>query len=68
MSSEAFIVDAVRTPRGRIGGALAGVRPDDLLAGVVRRDCLRTLRGDVRRDLDVYLRRRPGGGGTSRAA
>jgi len=36
MSSEAFIVDAVRTPLGRIGGALAGVRPDDLLAGVVR--------------------------------
>jgi len=36
MSSEAFIVDAVRTPLGRIGGALAGVRPDDLLAGIVR--------------------------------
>jgi acetyl-CoA acyltransferase len=36
MSSEAFIVDAVRTPLGRIGGALAGVRPDDLLAGAIR--------------------------------
>jgi acetyl-CoA acetyltransferase family protein len=36
MSSEAFIVDSVRTPLGRIGGALAGVRPDDLLAGAVR--------------------------------
>jgi acetyl-CoA acetyltransferase family protein len=36
MSTEAFIVDAVRTPLGRIGGALAGVRPDDLLAGAVR--------------------------------
>jgi acetyl-CoA acetyltransferase family protein len=36
MSSEAFIVDAVRTPLGRLGGALAGVRPDDLLAGAVR--------------------------------
>jgi acetyl-CoA acyltransferase len=36
MTNEAFIVDAVRTPLGRIGGALAGVRPDDLLAGVVR--------------------------------
>ncbi|HZX55511.1 MAG TPA: thiolase family protein [Ilumatobacteraceae bacterium] len=36
MSNEAFIVDAVRTPLGRIGGALAGVRPDDLLAGIVR--------------------------------
>ncbi|MEY2444579.1 MAG: hypothetical protein QOE00_1159, partial [Ilumatobacteraceae bacterium] len=36
MSTEAFIVDAVRTPLGRIGGALAGVRADDLLAGAVR--------------------------------
>ena len=36
MSSEAFIIDAVRTPLGRIGGTLAGVRPDDLLAGAVR--------------------------------
>jgi 3-oxoadipyl-CoA thiolase len=29
---EAFICDAVRTPIGRYGGALAGVRPDDLAA------------------------------------
>jgi len=36
MTNEAFLVDAVRTPLGRIGGALAGIRPDDLLAGVVR--------------------------------
>jgi acetyl-CoA acetyltransferase family protein len=36
MTNEAFIVDAARTPLGRIGGALAGVRPDDLLAGAVR--------------------------------
>ena len=33
--TESFIVDAVRTPIGRIGGALAGVRPDDLLAGAL---------------------------------
>ena len=33
---EAWIVDAVRTPFGRYGGALAGVRPDDLAAIVVR--------------------------------
>ncbi|WP_433442971.1 thiolase family protein [Nonomuraea sp. CA-141351] len=31
-----YIVDAVRTPFGRHGGALAGVRPDDLAAHVVR--------------------------------
>ena len=30
--TDAFICDAVRTPIGRYGGALAGVRPDDLLA------------------------------------
>ena len=30
--AEAWIVDAVRTPIGRVGGKLAGVRPDDLAA------------------------------------
>src|SRR3712207_7526822 len=34
--SAAFVVDAVRTPFGRYGGALAGVRPDDLAAVAVR--------------------------------
>ncbi len=33
---EAWIVDAVRTPIGRYGGALSTVRPDDLAAAVVR--------------------------------
>jgi acetyl-CoA acetyltransferase len=33
---EAWIVDAVRTPVGRYGGALATVRPDDLAAIVIR--------------------------------
>ena len=33
---EAWIVDAVRTPFGRYGGALAAVRPDDLAALVLR--------------------------------
>jgi 3-oxoadipyl-CoA thiolase len=33
---EAWIVDAVRTPIGRYGGALATVRPDDLAAVVIR--------------------------------
>jgi acetyl-CoA acetyltransferase family protein len=36
VSGEAFILDAVRTPFGRAGGALAGVRPDDLAAHAVR--------------------------------
>jgi len=33
---EAWIVEAVRTPIGRYGGALASVRPDDLAAIVLR--------------------------------
>jgi acetyl-CoA acetyltransferase family protein len=32
---EVFVIDAVRTPIGKIGGALAGVRPDDLAGGVI---------------------------------
>jgi acetyl-CoA acetyltransferase family protein len=33
---EVFLVDGCRTPTGRYGGALAGVRADDLAATVVR--------------------------------
>jgi hypothetical protein len=33
---EAFLIGGVRTPQGKYGGALAGVRPDDLAAQVVR--------------------------------
>jgi 3-oxoadipyl-CoA thiolase len=33
---DAYIVSAVRTPVGRYGGALAAVRPDDLLALAIR--------------------------------
>src|SRR2546429_3301825 len=33
---EGWIVDAVRTPVGRYGGALAAVRPDDLAAIVIK--------------------------------
>ncbi|HEY1866903.1 MAG TPA: acetyl-CoA C-acyltransferase, partial [Candidatus Cybelea sp.] len=36
MSREVWVIDAVRTPIGRYGGRLAGVRPDDLAAVVVR--------------------------------
>ena len=34
--STAYLVDGVRTPIGRYGGALAAVRPDDLAAHVLR--------------------------------
>ena len=40
--SEAYLVDGARTPVGRYGGALAGVRPDDLAALVVREAVRRT--------------------------
>src|SRR5579872_2103020 len=36
MSREVVVVDAVRTPIGRYGGALAEVRPDDLAAVVLK--------------------------------
>lgn len=36
MTREVWIIDAVRTPIGRHGGALASVRPDDLAATAVR--------------------------------
>ena len=31
-----YIIDAVRTPIGRYGGSLSGIRPDDLLAIVIK--------------------------------
>ncbi|WP_432491581.1 3-oxoadipyl-CoA thiolase [Kineococcus auxinigenes] len=36
MTGTAYLVDGVRTPVGRYGGALASVRPDDLAAHVLR--------------------------------
>jgi 3-oxoadipyl-CoA thiolase len=33
---ECFVIDALRTPIGKYGGALSSVRPDDLLANLIR--------------------------------
>ncbi len=41
-TTASYIYDAVRTPFGRAGGALAGVRPDDLAAVVMRATIERT--------------------------
>jgi 3-oxoadipyl-CoA thiolase len=51
---EAVIVEAVRTPVGRHGGALAAVRPDDLAALVIKEV---TARSGIDLDLieDVYI-------------
>ncbi|HEY0356120.1 MAG TPA: 3-oxoadipyl-CoA thiolase, partial [Flavisolibacter sp.] len=34
--NQVYIIDAIRTPIGKYGGALSSVRPDDLLAHVIR--------------------------------
>jgi 3-oxoadipyl-CoA thiolase len=34
--TDAYVIDAVRTPMGRFGGALSAIRPDDLAAHVIR--------------------------------
>jgi 3-oxoadipyl-CoA thiolase len=54
MSREVWIIDAVRTPIGRYGGQLAGVRPDDLAAHVLRALVERTGIAPESID-DVYL-------------
>jgi acetyl-CoA C-acetyltransferase len=33
---DAYIIDAVRTPIGKYGGALSTIRPDDMLANVIK--------------------------------
>ena len=31
-----YVIDAIRTPVGKYGGALSSVRPDDLLATIIK--------------------------------
>ncbi|MFD7661915.1 thiolase family protein [Streptomyces sp. NPDC059788] len=52
---DVYIVDAVRTPVGKYGGALAGTRPDDLAAHVVRTLVERTPDLDPARIDDVVF-------------
>ncbi|WP_149179694.1 thiolase family protein [Streptomyces sp. TRM49041] len=52
---DVYIVDAVRTPIGKFGGALSSVRPDDLAAHVVRSLVDRTPALDPARIDDVYF-------------
>jgi acetyl-CoA acyltransferase len=53
--NDVYIVDAVRTPFGKYGGALSGVRPDDLAAHVVRALVGRTPQLDPARIDDVFF-------------
>ena len=55
---DVFVVDAVRTPIGWFWGALAGVRPDDLAAEVIRGLLARNPSLDPARVDEVYLLRR----------
>ncbi|MFC4585749.1 thiolase family protein [Sphaerisporangium corydalis] len=64
--TEVYIVDAVRTPFGRYGGALSGVRPDDLAAHVVRALVERTPLLDPARIDDVFLGNANGAGEDNR--
>ncbi len=50
---DVFVVDAVRTPVGRLGGALAKVRPDDLGAVVIEALLARTPSLDPARIAEV---------------
>ncbi|MEU7187165.1 thiolase family protein [Streptomyces sp. NPDC045369] len=52
---DVYIVDAVRTPVGKYGGALAGTRPDDLAAHVVKALVERTPDLDPARIDDVVF-------------
>ena len=66
MAAETFIVDAVRTPTGRYGGALAGVRPDDLAALVVAALLERNPALDPERVDDVFFGNANGAGEENR--
>jgi acetyl-CoA acetyltransferase family protein len=52
---EVFVVDAVRTPVGRLGGALSQVRPDDLGAVVIKALLDRNQALDPVRIAEVYF-------------
>ncbi|HVC09184.1 MAG TPA: beta-ketoacyl synthase N-terminal-like domain-containing protein, partial [Elusimicrobiota bacterium] len=55
MAREAVVVSAVRTPVGRLGGALAGVRPDDLAAAAISAALKKAPGLDAAKITDVYL-------------
>ncbi|HLQ03812.1 MAG TPA: hypothetical protein VK114_03340, partial [Nitrososphaerales archaeon] len=51
---EAVVVEAVRTPIGKYGGILRGVRPDDLVTLTIR-EILKRSKVDPEKIDDVYL-------------
>ncbi|MEU0691149.1 thiolase family protein [Streptomyces uncialis] len=63
---DVYVVDAVRTPIGRYGGALSGTRPDDLAAGVLRALVSRSPALDPARIGDVFFGNANGAGEENR--
>ncbi len=55
LGRDVYVVDAVRTPVGKLGGALAGVRPDDMGAAVIDALLRRTPSLDPARVDEVYV-------------
>jgi acetyl-CoA acetyltransferase family protein len=66
VSAEVLILDTVRTPVGRHGGALAGTRPDDLAAHVLSQLLARQPALDPARVDDVILGNGNGAGEENR--
>ncbi|HEX9088164.1 MAG TPA: beta-ketoacyl synthase N-terminal-like domain-containing protein, partial [Arthrobacter sp.] len=64
--NQAFIYDAVRTPFGKFGGGLAGVRPDDLAAHVIGEAVKRAPGLDVERIDEVVFGNANGAGEENR--
>ena len=64
--NQAYVYDAVRTPFGKFGSGLAGVRPDDLAAHVVREAVKRAPALDVERIDEVVFGNANGAGEENR--
>ncbi|WP_120522748.1 thiolase family protein [Arthrobacter celericrescens] len=64
--NQAYVYDAVRTPFGKFGSGLAGVRPDDLAAHVVRESVKRAPGLDVERIDEVVFGNANGAGEENR--
>lgn len=64
--NQAFVYDAVRTPFGKFGSGLAGVRPDDLAAHVIGESVKRAPKLDVERIDEVVFGNANGAGEENR--
>ena len=49
-----YIIDTIRTPVAKYGGALSSVRPDDLLAHVIKELIIRNPNIDINAIEDVF--------------